>query len=78
MTIDINLTPSTTSSTSSDDDDLGHTYCCLDENVGLCGADLTDAPEMDGCTDCVVCIDLDRVGDYCPRRDFAPCPPLED
>lgn len=50
------------SNTSSDDDDLDHIYCECDENISLCGIDLTGVEEIDKDAetpdDCVVCIDL--------------------
>lgn len=52
-----------------DDDELVHLYCCEDENVGLCGTDLTGVPvtsEID--RDCVVCVDLEAAGWPCPTR----------
>lgn len=44
---------------STSDDGLTHIYCC-DPNLGLCGTDLTDHPDVDedGIL-CVVCEDLE-------------------
>ena len=42
-------------------DDLDHMYCC-DENLALCGTDVTDHPVIDLSTSpklCIVCIDLE-------------------
>lgn len=41
------------------DDDLDHTVCC-DENIALCGRDVTDEPwvEVGSPNQCVVCEDL--------------------
>lgn len=52
------------------DDGLQHVYCCEDENLGLCGTDLTTVPfqEFDEAS-CVVCAHLDG-GDcaaVCPK-----------
>ena len=62
------------------DDSLDHFYCCEDENLALCGADVTDSPIVDQAAHpCVVCTDLD-VPDacYCPRaradlQEGSPC-----
>ena len=48
---------------SGDDDDLDHYYCSCNEDVALCGADISDALDITGSPEsgdtCVVCIDLD-------------------
>ena len=48
----------------SNDDDLDHIFCGCSEDRGLCGADLTDVPEIPWGDDdvpetCVVCLDLE-------------------
>lgn len=52
------------------DDSVEHYYCYCSPDIGLCGTDLTDAPDhtdMDTPIedDCVVCIDL--FDSDCPR-----------
>jgi hypothetical protein len=37
--------------------DINHWYCC-DPDRALCGADVSDEPEIDQDPDCVVCEDL--------------------
>lgn len=39
-------------------DELTHWHCC-NPSRALCGADLTDSPEVDEDADCVVCVDLE-------------------
>lgn len=43
-----------------DPGDLFHLFCCCDPNLGLCGADLTDVPVIDGVGDdaCPMCFSL--------------------
>lgn len=49
--------------TTDEDDDLEHVYCC-NENLALCGTDLTTYPEAEGTYEaptpdtCLVCDDL--------------------
>lgn len=41
------------------DDDLDHTVCDCDENIALCGRDVTEEPWVeDGPNPCVVCREL--------------------
>lgn len=43
------------------DDDIVHLYCQCDEDLGLCGLDLSDmreVPVMEDQVVCVVCADL--------------------
>lgn len=57
-----------TRSTGGDSDDLWHVYCCKDEDLGLCGTDLSDMEECepDVCDDiCIVCDDIDNLEDAC-------------
>lgn len=37
-----------------------HMVCECNEDVALCGKDLTGRPFADGSVECVVCADLDR------------------
>lgn len=49
--------------------DLSHLYCLCDENVALCGWDLTEADEAyDELSACIVCEELDSNEDFvCPQ-----------
>lgn len=49
--------------------DLSHIYCLCDENVALCGWDLTEADEAyDELSACIVCEELDASADFkCPQ-----------
>jgi len=51
------------------DDEPSHIVCCVDENIGLCGTDLTNVPWVDDDTPtgCVVCSDLHDVVTFCPK-----------
>lgn len=52
-------------------DELHHLYC-HDENLALCGADLTNVEERDPHPNeqhCVVCIDLDPLPCPCESSD---------
>lgn len=46
--------------TSGDAPDIFHMFCC-DENIAMCGTDVTDHPVTDGDGEqqCVVCVELD-------------------
>lgn len=49
------------------DDTLYHIFCECDEDLGLCGLDISDyaiSDPLDGDPVCVVCLDL----------EFVPCP----
>jgi uncharacterized protein (DUF1778 family) len=47
--------------------ELTHRYCC-DENLALCGLDITELGEArPGEQDCVVCEDLDEADIACPQ-----------
>lgn len=48
------------------DDSLDHVYCC-DENVSLCGLDLSDVP--------IVKLDADRLCKICEELADLPCGP---
>lgn len=52
-----------------------HLFCCCDENLGLCGADLTDIPVVDRDDDvpCPMCFALED--DPCP---FCGCMDCEE
>lgn len=54
------------------DDNLCHYFCPCDENVSLCGLDITGEADCDiGCDcapDCLVCVDMDRRGAPCPNN----------
>lgn len=64
------LAPSTTDITT--DDELDHITCCVDENISLCGLDLTDVPWVDDFTNlCRMCAELDDVPDDTPEDE--PC-----
>ncbi len=59
------------------DDELVHQVCCRDNDVALCGRDVSlaawrDDGELDRPNDCVVCEDLNR-GYVCPL--FGRCVP---
>jgi hypothetical protein len=54
--------------------DLQHVACCRNDDMALCGTDVTDAPWLDDETSCVVCVDLDEF-DACPFGGS--CPPEE-
>jgi hypothetical protein len=44
-------------------DDLVHAYCC-DENISICGLDITDHAEIDWWgeeRDCIVCLELEKL-----------------
>lgn len=45
--------------------DITHLYCC-DPDVGICGEDLSDTPEVDDGQLCVVCADLEDQPCTCP------------
>ena len=54
-------------SASLDDNTLFHIFCECDEDLGLCGLDISDyaiSDPLDGDPVCVVCLDL----------EFVPCP----
>lgn len=55
-------------------DDLDHVCCCLNDNLSLCGFDVTGAVLDDdlGDIDCVVCADLAH-SHICPFTN-KPCP----
>lgn len=55
-------------------DEIDHVTCCLDDDLGLCSADLTDVGWGDGVPTCVVCVDLCN-GPFCPKH--GECPPDE-
>lgn len=47
-----------------DTDNLVHVFCCRDEDLGLCGVDLTDANPVDDVpydNDCIVCDELQNL-----------------
>lgn len=53
-------------------DDLDHFYCC-DENVAMCGVDLTGVPEADNVGDlCPLCALVNESGLPCPVRGCQP------
>lgn len=69
--MNVELLPIPVDSDSGFGDDLDHYYCECDENLALCGADLTDWPEGEAETpenECVVCAHLS----VCPKcgHDF--------
>jgi len=44
------------------DDELHHICCCVDDDLALCGRDVSDEPYLDNCDgerDCLVCKYLD-------------------
>ncbi len=52
--------------TSLSDDDIDHLYCC-DENVAMCGADLTDTPDGPEFDEvCRLCLLAEQSGMPCP------------
>lgn len=53
----------------SDDGGAVHVTCCLDDDMALCGLDVTDAPWGAGDDElmCVVCAHLMGV-DWCPHE----------
>jgi hypothetical protein len=64
------LEPVTRLDDSAREDGLNHVFCCRDENLGLCGKDLTGWPIDDTVpTTCVVCVDLDGLEccESCPK-----------
>jgi hypothetical protein len=66
------LDPTTTTATGwASDDDLGHVWCCQDEDIGLCGVDLTGQGYGPGAGECVVCSDLEGTA-FCPRGFTCP------
>lgn len=56
------------------DDELTHVCCCRDEDVSLCGVDLTDSnwDHDKQNLQCVVCDDLER-SDWCPKGGRCVC-----
>lgn len=50
------------------DDELHHAWCC-DEDVALCGTDISDAETTDGegWLHCVVCVELEAADVPCPK-----------
>jgi hypothetical protein len=51
-----------------DGENLVHTYCCIDEMLGLCGRDLTDLEETAEDSDepeCIVCEDIAGTPEVC-------------
>jgi hypothetical protein len=60
--------------TCDDDDNLIHIMCCEDNDVSLCGVDISDAPIFpDGwyADDCIVC---DHLGDLKKKARCLVCP----
>jgi hypothetical protein len=61
-------------SESDNDDNLVHIMCCRDNDVALCGTDISDAPILDDGwyeEDCVVC---DNLGDLKKKTRCQVCP----
>jgi hypothetical protein len=56
------------------DDEPHHVVCCRDENLALCGTDVTDdAWRSDEVPpSCVVCDDLLRNPSFCPLLGWCP------
>jgi hypothetical protein len=52
--------------TREDPPDIFHMLCC-EENIAMCGTDVTDLPDTDGTGEqqCVVCVELDEGN--CPK-----------
>lgn len=73
MTVQPDADPAATPPGGDEGIELFHIMCCADENLGLCGIDLTDVPVVESCPeddqDCVVCEDISPVvgeGTKCP------------
>lgn len=62
---DVNTTPLAVENTG-DGYDITHIYCCLDENLGLCGADLVGAGKQATPIECVPCAIAEQKG-TCPK-----------
>lgn len=60
--------------TTTDGDDIGHLVCCCNEDLAMCGADVTDEPwGADDTPECVVCRDLWPDETDCPRCGCTEC-----
>lgn len=55
------------------DDEVHHLFCCCDENLGLCGTDLTGVPiNDDDEVPCPLCYSVED--EPCPRCGCVECP----
>lgn len=52
--------------------ELHHVTCCRNDDLSLCGFDVSDEPWVGLEATCVVCADLDNDGDDCPFGGMCP------